>query len=188
MDGCRCGPAEENSPLPHPLMPLAATSLTTQIQPLASSSLTSPPAQPYGCPAPFFASSKLWKLNLYSTDASASGVITMNLIPRRRFLRAAGCSLFAAPFARPLLSVAATVPSRDPSRAATRKVTLNARDFGTAVHPDRPIEGFTLSNVTGICTQGISLANMRGGVLRNITVTGLSGPLLRTHNIHGMGL
>ncbi|HEY0309384.1 MAG TPA: glycosyl hydrolase family 28 protein [Acidobacteriaceae bacterium] len=59
---------------------------------------------------------------------------------------------------------------------------------GTAVHPDRPIEGFTLSNVTGTCAQGISLANMRGVVLRNIAVTGFSGPLLRTHNVHGIGL
>jgi hypothetical protein len=57
-----------------------------------------------------------------------------------------------------------------------------------AVHPDNPIEGFSLSNVTGTCAQGISLANIRGVILRNIHVTGFTGPLLRTHNVHGTGL
>ena len=58
----------------------------------------------------------------------------------------------------------------------------------TAVHPDRAIDGFTLSNVTGTCAQGISLANMRHVTLRNIHVTGFSGPLLRTYHVHGTGL
>jgi len=58
----------------------------------------------------------------------------------------------------------------------------------TAIHPDKPLIGFTFENVTGTCTQGISLANMRNVVLRNIHVTGLTGPLLRTHNVHGIGL
>jgi len=58
----------------------------------------------------------------------------------------------------------------------------------TAVHPDKPLDGFTFENVTGTCTQGISLANMRNVVIRNVHVTGLTGPLLRTHNVHGIGL
>jgi len=58
----------------------------------------------------------------------------------------------------------------------------------TAVHPDKPLDGFTFENVTGTCTQGISLANMRNVILRNVHVTGLTGPLLRTHNVHGIGL
>ena len=57
-----------------------------------------------------------------------------------------------------------------------------------AIHPDKPLDGFTFENVTGTCTQGISLANMRNVVLRNIHVTGLTGPLLRIHNVHGIGL
>ncbi|MBD0279556.1 MAG: right-handed parallel beta-helix repeat-containing protein [Flavisolibacter sp.] len=59
---------------------------------------------------------------------------------------------------------------------------------GTAVHPDKPLEGFTLSNVTGTCAKGISLANIKKATLSNIHVTGYTGPLLSIHNVTGKGL
>jgi polygalacturonase len=59
---------------------------------------------------------------------------------------------------------------------------------GTAIHPDKPLEGFTLTNITGTCRQGISLANIKNAGLSNINVTGFTGPLLRTYNVSGKGL
>jgi polygalacturonase len=59
---------------------------------------------------------------------------------------------------------------------------------GTSVHPRKPLEGFSLVNVTGTCGKGISLANIKKAKLRDIKVTGFSGPLLSTSNVTGTGL
>jgi len=59
---------------------------------------------------------------------------------------------------------------------------------GTAVHPDKPLDGFSLVNVTGTCAKGISLANARRVDIRNIKVTGFTGPLIGIHNVTGKGL
>ena len=58
----------------------------------------------------------------------------------------------------------------------------------TLIHPAKPLEGFSLSDVTGTCAKGISLANIRKAEIRNIRVTGLTGPLLGIHNVTGKGL
>lgn len=59
---------------------------------------------------------------------------------------------------------------------------------GVSIHPNKPLEGFSLANVTGTCREGISLANIKHAKLRGINVTGYSGPLLRVHNVTGTGL
>jgi polygalacturonase len=59
---------------------------------------------------------------------------------------------------------------------------------GTGIHPQKPLEGFSLVNVSGNCRTGISLANVRHAELRNIQLTGYSGPLLAIHNVTGKGL
>jgi polygalacturonase len=59
---------------------------------------------------------------------------------------------------------------------------------GTGIHPQKPLDGFSLVNVTGDCRTGISLANIRHAEIHNIEVTGYSGPLLATHNVTGKGL
>ena len=59
---------------------------------------------------------------------------------------------------------------------------------GISIHPDKPLEGFVLSNVTGTCRKGISLANIRNAELKRIDVTGYSGPLLSISNVSGKGL
>ncbi|MEI6946958.1 glycoside hydrolase family 28 protein [Paraflavisolibacter sp. H34] len=59
---------------------------------------------------------------------------------------------------------------------------------GTAIHPDKPLDGFSLVNVSGTCKQGISLANIKNARLRGIDVAGYNGPLLRMHNVTGKGL
>jgi polygalacturonase len=58
----------------------------------------------------------------------------------------------------------------------------------TRIHPDKPLDGFALSNVTGSCKKGISLANVRKAEIRNVNVSGLSGPLLSVRNVTGKGL
>lgn len=59
---------------------------------------------------------------------------------------------------------------------------------GTSVHPLKPLQGFTLSNVSGSCKKGISLANIQNANLNNINVSGYEGPLLSINNVTGKGL
>jgi polygalacturonase len=59
---------------------------------------------------------------------------------------------------------------------------------GTGIHPNKPLDGFTLANVTGTCAKGISLANIKNAEVRDIRVTGFAGPLIAVHNVSGRGL
>jgi len=57
-----------------------------------------------------------------------------------------------------------------------------------SIHPHKPLEGFSLSNITGTCAKGIFLANMKHVALSGIHVTGFTGSLLNTSNVIGTGL
>ncbi len=59
---------------------------------------------------------------------------------------------------------------------------------GTGIASQKPLDGLTLSNITGICGKGIFLANVRHTDIRNIKVTGYSGSLLNVSNVTGTGL
>jgi polygalacturonase len=59
---------------------------------------------------------------------------------------------------------------------------------GTNVPEARPMDNFTLSNITGTCSRAISLANMTNVKLSQIRVTGFDGPLITTKNVKGTGL
>jgi polygalacturonase len=59
---------------------------------------------------------------------------------------------------------------------------------GVGIHPNKPLEGFSLTNVTGTCGKGISLANVKNAKISNIKVTGFTGPLLSVSNVTGIGL
>jgi hypothetical protein len=59
---------------------------------------------------------------------------------------------------------------------------------GVRIHPNKPLDGFSLVNVTGTCAKGISLANVRKAEIHNVKVTGFAGPLLGIHNVTGKGL
>jgi len=59
---------------------------------------------------------------------------------------------------------------------------------GTGVHPAKPLDGFSLTHVTGSCAKGISLANMKNVEIQGVEVSGLSGPLLGIYNVTGKGL
>jgi polygalacturonase len=52
----------------------------------------------------------------------------------------------------------------------------------------RPIDGFTLSDISGTCTRGISIANMTNVNLASIHVISFQGPLVSAQNVTGSGL
>jgi len=56
------------------------------------------------------------------------------------------------------------------------------------IHPDKPLDGLTIRNVTGTCEKGLLLANMKNVHLSQIKVTGFTGPLISTYKVTGTGL
>ncbi|WP_230781900.1 glycoside hydrolase family 28 protein [Sphingomonas sp. Leaf37] len=56
------------------------------------------------------------------------------------------------------------------------------------IHPDKPLDGFTLRDVTGTAGHGITLANMRGVEIASINVNVFSGPKIAAENVTGRGL
>ena len=61
---------------------------------------------------------------------------------------------------------------------------VDAKDISS----QKPLEGLSLADLTGNCTNGITLANISGAVLRNIHVTGCNSPFLTQTNVQGVGL
>jgi polygalacturonase len=59
---------------------------------------------------------------------------------------------------------------------------------GASIHPDKPLDGFSLVNVTGTCAKGIFLANIKRAKISNVKVTGFAGSLLNINNVTGIGL
>lgn len=59
---------------------------------------------------------------------------------------------------------------------------------GKNVPAARPIDGFTLTDISGTCSRAISLANMTNVNLSKIRVTGFEGALVTTTNVSGKGL
>jgi polygalacturonase len=55
----------------------------------------------------------------------------------------------------------------------------------TSISPDKPVEGLTLSDVTGTCQEPINISNMRNVVLRNINITGYTGDFIKAQNVTG---
>jgi polygalacturonase len=56
------------------------------------------------------------------------------------------------------------------------------------VSPVKPLDGFTIENLSGTCSKGMILANMKNVILRGIKVQGFTGPRLQTANVSGEGL
>jgi len=54
--------------------------------------------------------------------------------------------------------------------------------------PEKPINGFSLMDIKGMCTKAITLANLTNTVLQDIRVTGYDGPFLTRTNVQGIGL
>src|SRR4029079_7599682 len=65
------------------------------------------------------------------------------------------------------------IPSAKNFRFSNVKVTdAPVLVEGTGVHPAKPLEGFSMANVTGTCKKGMLLANMKNVELRDVRVTG----------------
>ena len=58
----------------------------------------------------------------------------------------------------------------------------------TLTNPEKPVEGLSLVNVSGLARNGLTLANLRGVELHDITVKIVDLPLLKTENVTGTGL
>jgi polygalacturonase len=71
-----------------------------------------------------------------------------------------------------------------------RNVKVNCGTLVDAAQtsPVKPINGFSLINVSGTCQKAIILANLTNAVLRDIRVTGYEGPFLTQTNVSGVGL
>jgi polygalacturonase len=63
------------------------------------------------------------------------------------------------------------------------KVNCGTLVDAVSTSPVKPIQGFSLTNVTGTCSTGASLANMTNARLRNINVKGVGGPLIKATNV-----
>ena len=71
-----------------------------------------------------------------------------------------------------------------------RDVKVNCGTLVNAAQtsPVKPINGFSLVEVSGTCKKAITLANLTNAVLRDIHVTGYEGPFLTQTNVSGTGL
>jgi len=58
----------------------------------------------------------------------------------------------------------------------------------TRIDPLKPLDGLTLTHVTGTCKKGIQLAYAKNVHLSGIKVTGFDGPLVAIANVTGTGL
>jgi polygalacturonase len=56
------------------------------------------------------------------------------------------------------------------------------------IHPNKPLDGLMLSNITGTCLKGITLANIKNAIIKQVKVAGYTGPLLSIYNVKGLGL
>jgi len=56
------------------------------------------------------------------------------------------------------------------------------------IHPDKPLDGLVLKDITGTAGRGITLANIRNARVENIGVNVFSGPKLAIDNVTGTGL
>jgi polygalacturonase len=55
--------------------------------------------------------------------------------------------------------------------------------LGTNIPPARPLDGLTLTDITGKCTRGIVLTNVSNAKFDDINVTGFKGALFMTNNV-----
>jgi hypothetical protein len=58
----------------------------------------------------------------------------------------------------------------------------------TAISPLKPLDGFSLTNITGTCGKGIFMANAKNVRLSGIAAKGYAGALLNLYNVTGTGL
>ncbi|HUL52946.1 MAG TPA: glycoside hydrolase family 28 protein [Opitutaceae bacterium] len=94
--------------------------------------------------------------------------------------------------------IQATDPVPGPAEQWARMHDIRFRDIrvdnvatlvlAANVPPERPIDGLSLTNITGTCGRGLTLAHATNVTLAGLAVTGFEGPLLTTTNVTGAGL
>jgi polygalacturonase len=81
------------------------------------------------------------------------------------------------------------IPSIGNIRFSDVRVTdVPALVQATAISPVKPLDGFSLTNITGTCKKGIFLANAKNVKFTGIHVTGFEGSLLNLYNVTGTGI
>jgi polygalacturonase len=80
------------------------------------------------------------------------------------------------------------VPVAKNFRFSDVKVSCGTLVDAASISPIKPVDGFSLVNVSGTCRKAIVLANMAHVELRNLHVTGYEGPFLTQTNVQNIGL
>jgi len=80
------------------------------------------------------------------------------------------------------------IPSAKNYRFSDVKVNCGTLVNAASISPVKPLDGFSIANVTGKCADGVSLANITHAKLRNIHVTGYEGAFLTQTNVQGVGV
>jgi len=77
---------------------------------------------------------------------------------------------------------------QDLSFKNVRVLEVDTLVSGKNISAVRPVNGFSLTDISGTCAHGLTLANMTGVKLSGLQVTGYEGPLITTQNVQGDGL
>jgi hypothetical protein len=80
------------------------------------------------------------------------------------------------------------IPTAKNFRFSNVKVNCGTLVDAASISPVKPVEGFSLVNISGTCTKGISLANINQCELNGIRVTGFTNALVTVTNVQGKGL
>jgi len=80
------------------------------------------------------------------------------------------------------------IPIAKNYRFSDVKVQCGTLVDAASISPVKPLDGFSLVNISGTCRKAIALANMTHVELRDIHVTGYEGPFLVQTNVQGTGL
>jgi polygalacturonase len=80
------------------------------------------------------------------------------------------------------------IPAAKNFRFKDVKVNCGTLVDAVSISPMKPVNGFSLVNISGSCAKGISLGNIVGAELQNIRVTGYTGAMVTTTNVQGTGL
>ncbi|HXR04828.1 MAG TPA: glycosyl hydrolase family 28 protein, partial [Verrucomicrobiae bacterium] len=80
------------------------------------------------------------------------------------------------------------IPSAKNFSFSNVKVDCGTLVDAAAISPVKPINGFSLADISGTCKKAITLANLTNAILRDIRVTGYTGPFLTQTNVQGTGL
>jgi len=80
------------------------------------------------------------------------------------------------------------IPVAKNYRFSDVKVDCGTLVDAAAISPAKPLDGFSLVNISGTCRKAVALANMTGVELRNIRLSGYEGPFLTQTNVQGAGM